>query len=53
MLRAKDMITKLLDGLEMSLDVYEVSWDSSNIEMAGVRHIYKPPSLVAVAPTVS
>ena len=35
MLRAKDMITKLLDGLEISLDVYEVSWDSSKHQMAG------------------
>ena len=42
-----------LDGLEVFLDVYEVSWDSSNLQMAGVRRIYRPPSLVAVAPTVS
>ena len=53
MLRANDMNTKLLDGMEMSLDVYEMSWDSSNLQMAGVRRIYRPPSLVAVAPTVS
>ena len=25
----------------------------ANLQMAGVRHIYRPPSLVAVAPTVS
>jgi len=52
-LRAKDMILMLLYGLEMFLDVYEVSWDSSKLQMAGVRRIYRPPSLVAVAPTVS
>ena len=34
------MITKLLDGLEMSLDVYEMSWDSSKLQMAGGAHIY-------------
>ena len=53
MLKAKDMINELLYGLEVFLDVYEVSWDSSNLQMAGVRRIYRPPSLVAVAPTVS
>ena len=53
MLKAKDMINELLYGLEMFLDVYEVSWDSSKKQMAGVRRIYRPPSLVAVAPTVS
>ena len=52
MLRAKDMILMFLYGLEMFLDVYEVSWDSSTFQMAGVRRIYRP-SLVAVAPTVS
>ena len=30
-----------------------MSWDSSTLQMAGVRHIYRPPSLIAVAPTVS
>ena len=34
-LRAKDMILMFLYGLEMFLDVYEVSWDSSNLQMAG------------------
>ena len=53
MLRAKDMINELLYGLKVFLDVYEVSWDSSNLQMAGVRRIYRPPSLVAVASTVS
>src|SRR6185369_4595719 len=52
-LRAKDMILMFLYGLEMFLDVYEVSWDSNNLQMAGVRRIYRPPNLVAVAPTVS
>ena len=40
MQRANDMNTKLLDGLEMSLDVYEMSWDSSNFQIAGGAHIY-------------
>ena len=53
MLRAKDMILMLLYGLEMFLGVYVTSLDSSNLQMAGVRRIYRPPSLVAVAPTVS
>ena len=52
-LRTKDLIFMLLDGLEVFLDVYEVSWDSSKLQMAGVRRIYRPPSLVAVAPTIS
>ena len=43
----------LLDGLEVFLDVYEMSWDSSKLKMAVARRIYRPPSLVAVAPTVS
>ena len=34
----------LLDGLEVFLDVCVMSWDSSKLKMAGVRHIYKPPS---------
>ena len=52
-LRTKDLIFILLDGLEMFLDMYEMSWDSSKLQMAGVRRIYRPPSLVTVAPTVS
>ena len=51
-LRTKDLIFMLLDGLEVFLDVCVMSWDSSKHKMAGVRCIYKPPSLVAVAPTV-
>ena len=52
-LRTKDLIFMLLDGLEVFLDVYEMSWDSSKLQMVGVRRIYRPLSLVAVAPTVS
>ena len=52
-LRTKDLIFMLLDGLEVFLDVYEMSWDSSKLQMAGVRRIYRPPSLVAIVPTVS
>ena len=52
-LRTKDLIFMLLDGLEVFLGVYVMSWDSSKLQMAGVRHIYRPPSLIAVAPTVS
>ena len=52
-LKPKDMINELLYGLEVFLGVYEMSWDSSKLQMAGVRRIYRPPSLVAVAPTVS
>ena len=40
-------------ALEVFLDVYGVSQVSSNLQMAGGAFIYKPPSLVAVAPTVS
>jgi len=29
----------LLYGLEVFLDVYEMSWDSSKLQMAG-KHIY-------------
>ena len=47
------MITKLFDGLEMFFNVYKVSQVSSKLQMAGVRCIYRTPSLVAVAPTVS
>ena len=35
MLRAKDMNTKLLDGLEWFLDVYVTSLNSSQLQMAG------------------
>ena len=38
------MITKLLDGLEMFFDVYEVSQVSSELQMAGGAHIYRPPT---------
>ena len=41
-LRTKDLISMLLD-------VCVMSWDSSKLKMAGVRRIYRPPSLVAVA----
>ena len=43
-LKIKDLIFMLLDGLEVFLDVYEMSWDSSYLQMAGVRHIYRPPT---------
>ena len=52
-LRTKDLIFMLLDGLEVFLDMYEMSWDSSKLQIAEVRRIYRPTSLVAVAPTVS
>ena len=52
-LRTKDLIFMLLDGLEVFLGVNGMSSNSSNLQMAGVRRIYRPPSLVAVAPTVS
>ena len=52
-LRTKDLISMLLDGLELFLDVCVMFWDSSNLQMARVRRIYRPPSLVAVARTVS
>ena len=47
------MITKLLDGLEMFFYVYVMSQVSSKLQMAGGCHIYRPPSRVAVALTVS
>ena len=34
-LRTKDLIFMLLGGLELFLDVYEMSWDSSKLKMAG------------------
>ena len=43
----------LLYGLELILGVYVTSLDSSKLQMAGVRRIYRPPSLVAIALTVS
>ena len=52
-LKTNDLIFMLLDGLEVFLDVCVMSWGSSKTKMAGVRRIYRPPSLVAVAPTVS
>ena len=52
-LRTKDLIFMLLDSLEVFLGVSGMSSNSSKLKMAGLRHIYRPPSLVAVAPTVS
>ena len=52
-LKSKDMINELLYGLEVFFGVYEMFWDSSKLQMAVVRRIYRPPNLVAVAPTVS
>ena len=43
-LRTKDLIFMLLDGLEVFLDVCVMSWDSSNLQMAGGAHIYRSPS---------
>ena len=43
-LRTKDLINMLLDGLEVFLGVYVMSWDSSKLKMAGVRRIYRPPT---------
>ena len=43
-LKPKDMINELLYGLEVFLGVYEMSWDSSKLKMAGVRRIYKTPT---------
>jgi hypothetical protein len=42
--RTKYLISKLLDGLEVFLDVCVMSWNSSKFQMAGVRHIYSPPT---------
>src|SRR6185436_10724732 len=52
-LRAKDMITMLLYGLEVFLSMCGKSSNSSKHQMAGGCHIYRPPSRGAVAPTVS
>ena len=43
-LRTKDIITKLLDGLEMFLGVSVMFLNSSNLQMTGGWHIYSPPS---------
>ena len=43
-LRTKDMITKLLDGLEMFLGVGVMFLNSSSLEMPAGTHIYSPPS---------
>jgi len=40
----KDMITKLLDGLEMFLGMGVMFLNSSNVEMPGGYHIYSLPS---------
>ena len=40
MLRAKDMNTKLLDGLVWFLGVYVTSLNSNKLQMAGGCHIY-------------
>ena len=41
MLRTKDVITKLLDGLEMFLGVSVMFLNSSNSKIVGRWHIYK------------
>ena len=38
-LRTKDLISMLLDGLKVFLDVCVMSWDSSKLKMAGGAHI--------------
>ena len=38
------MITKLMDVLDMFLDVDVMSLNSSNLEMPGETHIYSPPN---------
>ena len=52
-LKAKDITLMLLYGLEMFLGVCGMTSNSINLQMAGARRIYRPPSLAAVAPTVS
>jgi len=52
-LKTKNLIFMLLDGLEVFLGVCGMSSNSSKLQMADVRRIYRPPNLVAVAPTVS
>ena len=44
-LRTKNLITKLLDVLEWFLGVYVTFLDSSKLQMAGVRRIYRPQVL--------
>ena len=44
MLRTKDLIYMLLDGLEVFLDVCVMSWDYNKLQMAGGTHIYRPPT---------
>ena len=39
-LRTKDLISMLFDGLEVFLDMCVMSWDSSKLQMAGGTHIY-------------
>ena len=41
-LRTKDLIFMLLGGLEVFLNMCVMSWDSSNLQMAGGAHIYRP-----------
>ena len=43
-LRTKDLIFMLLDGLEVFLGVSWMSSNSSNLQMAGGAYIYRPPS---------
>ena len=38
------MINKHLNGLHMFLGVFEACSNSSNLQMAGTWHIYRPPS---------
>ena len=38
------MNTKLLDGLEIFLGVFVTFLNSSNLQMTGGWHIYRPPS---------
>ena len=43
-LRTEDLITKLLDGLEVFLGVGMTSSNTSPLQMAGGTHIYSPPN---------
>ena len=40
MLRTKDLISMILYGLEVFLDMCVMSWNSSKFQMAGGTHIY-------------
>ena len=40
--KPKNLIYLHLDGLEVFLDVYKVSRNSSKLQMAGETHIYSP-----------